>query len=54
MEMKITSYDPYVDPEQANRLEVELASLETVLQISDFVTIHLPLTKETAALTGHG
>ncbi|KYH33786.1 phosphoglycerate dehydrogenase [Neomoorella mulderi] len=52
MEMKVMAYDPYVDPEQATRLEVELASLETVLQAADFVTVHLPLTNETRHLLG--
>ncbi|WP_258361202.1 phosphoglycerate dehydrogenase, partial [Moorella sulfitireducens (nom. illeg.)] len=52
MEMRVTAYDPYVDPEQATRLEVELVSLETVLQNADFVTVHLPLTGETRHLLG--
>ncbi|WP_338833674.1 D-3-phosphoglycerate dehydrogenase [Moorella humiferrea] len=52
MEMKVMAYDPYVDPEQAARLEVELASLEDLLKNADFVTVHLPLTKETRHLLG--
>ncbi len=50
MEMKVMAYDPYVDQQQAAHLEVELAPLEQVLAQADFITVHLPLTKETQHL----
>ncbi|MDN5344205.1 MAG: D-3-phosphoglycerate dehydrogenase / 2-oxoglutarate reductase [Clostridia bacterium] len=50
LEMRVMAHDPYVDPDQAAHLEVELAPLEQVLQTADFITVHLPLTKETRHL----
>lgn len=51
-DMRLVAYDPYVQPEQAERLEVTLLSLPEVLQEADFLTIHLPLTKDTYHLLG--
>ncbi|MGI9952806.1 phosphoglycerate dehydrogenase [Moorellaceae bacterium AZ2] len=51
-DMRLLAYDPFVQPEQAERLEVCLTSLEQVLQEADFLTIHLPLTKDTYHLLG--
>jgi D-3-phosphoglycerate dehydrogenase len=48
--MRITAYDPYVSAERARRIGVELDSLEAVLRDADFVTIHLPRTRETEGL----
>lgn len=43
-------YDPYISVEQANRLGVELVSLDSLLERSDFITIHMPLTDDTRHL----
>ncbi|GFN23083.1 phosphoglycerate dehydrogenase [Thermanaeromonas sp. C210] len=51
-DMRLLAYDPFVPPEQAERLEVGLAPLEQVLKEADFLTIHLPLTKDTYHLLG--
>ncbi|HBT47348.1 MAG TPA: phosphoglycerate dehydrogenase [Peptococcaceae bacterium] len=51
-EMRLLAYDPFVPPEQAERLEVSLAPLEQVLREADFLTVHLPLTKDTYHLLG--
>ena len=48
--MKVIAYDPYLQPARAAQLSVELVSLDEVLAKSDFITIHLPKTKETANL----
>ena len=48
--MKVIAYDPYLQPARAAQLGVELVSLDEVLANSDFITIHLPKTKETANL----
>ena len=48
--MKVIAYDPYLQPARAAQLGVELVSLDEVLAKSDFITIHLPKTKETANL----
>ena len=45
---KVLAYDPYVDPERARRLGVELvSSLEELVSRVDVLTIHAPLTPET-------
>lgn len=41
------THDPYVDPERAEALDVELVSLETIFSESDFVVTNCPLTEET-------
>ncbi|HUO45943.1 MAG TPA: phosphoglycerate dehydrogenase [Acidimicrobiia bacterium] len=51
-EMRVVSYDPFVGPERARRMGVEMMDLDSLLSVSDFVTIHLPLTAETDGLFG--
>lgn len=48
----IKVYDPYASPDQAAAVGAELADLDEVLETSDFVTIHVPLTEETHGLLG--
>ncbi|MGH8874363.1 MAG: phosphoglycerate dehydrogenase [Acidimicrobiia bacterium] len=51
--MRLLAYDPFVNAERARRLGVELAEhLDRLLAEADFITIHLPLTKETEGLVG--
>ena len=50
--MRLCAYDPYVAPERARQMGVELLSLEELMAESDFVTVHLPKTAETAGLIG--
>lgn len=45
--LKIVAYDPFVNPEIARKLGVELVSLKELLEISDYVSVHCPLTKDT-------
>ncbi len=42
--MNLVAYDPFVAPDYARRLGVELLSFEEVLAQSDFLTLHTPLT----------
>ncbi len=42
--MRLVAYDPFVAPDYARRLGVELLSLPELLAESDFVTLHTPLT----------
>jgi len=51
-EVKLLAYDPYVLPEKAKALEVELTDLETLLKESDFVTLHAVETPQTIGLIG--
>ena len=50
--MNVVAYDPYMSPARAAQLNVRLVELDELLRISDFITIHLPKTKETANLIG--
>ena len=48
--MRIMAYDPYVSEERARAMNIELVDLDTLVEQSDFLTIHLPKTKETGGL----
>ena len=48
--MKVLAYDPFISPEKAKSMGIELADLETIYGRSDFITLHTPKTKETANL----
>lgn len=47
---RIVAYDPYANLARAAQLGVELIDIEELMAVSDFVTIHLPKTKETAGM----
>jgi len=49
-EMKCVGYDPLVAPEAMRAAGVEPATLETLLALSDVVSLHLPVTPETKAM----
>lgn len=52
-DMKVVAYDPYMDKNVAATLGITLVDeLDEVLEESDFVTLHVPLTKETYNLIG--
>lgn len=53
MGMMIVAYDPFIAPEHARDLEIELAPLDEVYARADFLTVHTPLTAETRGLIGH-
>ena len=48
----VVAYDPYVPPARAAQLGIELLPLDDVLARADFISVHLPKTKETAGLLG--
>jgi D-3-phosphoglycerate dehydrogenase / 2-oxoglutarate reductase len=50
--VKLIAYDPYVRPTRAAQLGVRMVDLDTLLAESDFITVHLPKTKETVGLIG--
>lgn len=50
--MHLLAYDPYVSEERARRLGVQMMDLDGLLAAADFITIHLPLTPDTAGLIG--
>ena len=51
-EMRLVAYDPFVSPDYARILGVELVSLDKLLIQADFVTIHTPLSDSTTHLIG--
>lgn len=48
--MKILAYEPYPDPEFVQQWRIELASFEDLLKRSDYVSLHLPMSKESKHL----
>ena len=50
--MKIIGYDPYIDPSVAREMKVELVGFERLLEESDFISLHMPLTNETSRMLG--
>jgi D-3-phosphoglycerate dehydrogenase len=49
-DMKFVAYDPYVKAAPSGGPEIKMVSLDELLAESDFVTIHIPKTSETAGL----
>jgi D-3-phosphoglycerate dehydrogenase len=47
---KVVAHDPYVPAAIARELGVELMSFERLLEISDFISVHAPLTAQTRGL----
>lgn len=48
--MKIIACDPFLSKEVGGKLGIELVALNTLFSESDYITCHLPLTKETRNL----
>ena len=50
--LTVIAYDPLVSPEVGVKLHARLVNLDRLLQESDFVSIHTPLTPQTKDLVG--
>ena len=50
MGMKLLAYDPFVSSERAERLGCRLVDLDLLFSESDYITLHIPRTNETANL----
>jgi D-3-phosphoglycerate dehydrogenase len=51
--MKVMGYDPYITDERFDKLGVKpLTSIEEVIKIADYITIHLPKTADTIGIIG--
>jgi D-3-phosphoglycerate dehydrogenase len=50
LKMKVIGYDPYLSKEVAEKKGVDMVSLDELLERSDFISIHTPLTDETRNL----
>src|SRR6202521_1081884 len=52
LEMEVVAYDPVVSVERAELFNVELVTLNDLLERSDFVTVHIPLVEANRNLLG--
>ena len=50
--MRLVAYDPFVTPDRARQMNVDLVPLDDLVAQSDFITVHLPKTKETKGIIG--
>lgn len=53
-QMRVLAYDPYITHIAEEYPYVMLLPLEQVVEESDFISLHLPLTKETRGMFGEG
>ncbi|MDP6771592.1 MAG: phosphoglycerate dehydrogenase, partial [Anaerolineales bacterium] len=51
-QVSLFGYDPYISPNYAKNLGIELLTMDQILKNSDFITLHLPLTESTRNLIG--
>lgn len=45
--MKIMGYDPFLTEERAEKMGIQLSTVEEIVRNADFITVHTPLTPET-------
>ncbi len=50
--MKVVAHDPFVGAERARQLNVELLSLDDLVAVADFLTLHVVKTPETLGMIG--
>ena len=50
--MKVVAHDPFVAPERARQLNVEMLTLEELVAEADFLTLHVVKTPETLGMIG--
>ncbi len=50
--MRLVAWDPWMAPERARQLGIELVDLEELFAMADFVSIHVLKTKDTVGLVG--
>ena len=49
-DMNIIAYDPYINEDRAKALGVTIGTLDDIFSKADFITVHMPLTKETRGM----
>jgi len=52
LKMKVIAYDPHMPKELVDKIGVELVSLDELCKQSDYISVHVPYTKETAKSIG--
>jgi len=50
--MRVVAYDPFISQDKAGELGITLSGFKEVLSLSDFISLHTPLTKETHHMVG--
>ena len=50
--MDVVAYDPYISGTAFEKVGAEKVSLDRLLEIADFITVHTPLTDETRGMLG--
>jgi len=50
LEMRVLGYDPFVTADALGGLDIELADLSEVLELSDYLTLHVPLNERTRGM----
>lgn len=50
LDLRVVAYDPYADPAECRAAGIELATLERLLEVSDVVSLHAPLTDGTRGM----
>lgn len=51
--LRVLAYDPYIEPERFSACQAERYGFIELLRASDYVTLHVPLTRETLHLLNH-
>ena len=54
LRMRVIAYDPFLSEDRASDLNVKKVSLDELLQRSDVITLHLPLTEQTRGILDAG
>lgn len=49
-EMNVIGYDPFINEARARQMGIEIGTLDDVIEKSDFITVHMPLNKETKGM----
>lgn len=50
LKMRVIAYDPFLSPDRAKDLGVQKVELDALLERADFITLHVPLTDQTAGI----
>ena len=50
MGMEVIAYDPFIAADRAQRMQVKLLELDELFRTADYVTLHIPRTKDTENL----
>ena len=52
LEMEVITCDPYISHEHARRLGAQLVAFDELLRRADYISLHVPLTKDTRGMIG--